>query len=331
MRLVVGGALLCLSSATLAATTVVVKPLSDLLVETVLSAPAQVVNDNHATISSRLSANVEKVLVSVGDQVEAGQALVKLECRDYLLAKQQSQSAIKSLQAQTRLARQQLSRAEKLLKQRNASLELRDQRRAELSSLIAQEEGAKVGLSSAELAVERCTLKAPFSGAVTARIASEGDLVAPGSPLLKVLGDEYLEVSANLTEPQIVNVGDLEKIYFQASNDRYPLALRAVIPFVDKRARTQEVRFTFAKQAALTGSSGRVVWQEPYGRLPIQYVVSRKGQLGLMQLENGKARFVVLPNAVEGQAPQVELPLDQLIIVEGQHGIEAGQDVIVAE
>ena len=143
MKQVVGCLFICVSSISFAATSVVVKPLSELLTVSSQSAPAQVINDDHTVISARLSANVDKVLVKTGDIVEKGQILVQLECSDYHLATQQSQSALKALQAQIRLARQQLSRAERLLKQKNASLELRDQRRAELASLLAQEQGAK--------------------------------------------------------------------------------------------------------------------------------------------------------------------------------------------
>lgn len=336
MKQVVGCLFFCVSSISFAATSVVVKPLSELLAASYQSAPAQVINDDHAVISARLAANVDKVLVKTGDIVEKGQALIQLECRDYHLAEQQSQSALKALQAQTRLARQQLSRAERLLKQKNASLELRDQRRAELASLLAQEQGAKAGLASSELAVERCTPKAPFSGVITTRMVSQGSLVTPGTPLVKLLSHESREVAAHLTEAQLENLKALDlnsqdSVQYQFAGQRYPIELRSVVPLIDTRARTQEARFSFmGDSVALTGSSGRVIWKESTGRLPIQYVVSRKGELGLMQVVEGNADFIRLPNAIEGQAAQVELPPETLIIVEGQHGIKVGEAVVVA-
>jgi RND family efflux transporter MFP subunit len=337
MKQVVGCLFICVSSISFAATSVVVKPLSELLTVSSQSAPAQVINDDHAVISARLSANVDKVLVKTGDIVEKGQTLIQLECSDYHLATQQSQGALKALQAQIRLARQQLSRAERLLKQKNASLELRDQRRAELASLLAQEQGSKAGLATSELAVERCTPKAPFSGVITTRMVSQGSLVTPGTPLVQVLGHESSEVAAHLTEAQLENLKTLDltsqdSVHYQFAGQRYPIELRSVVPLIDTRARTQEARFSFiGDSSALTGSSGRVVWQEPVGRLPIQYVVSRNGELGLMQIVEGKADFIKLPNAIEGQAPKVNLPSDILIIVEGQHGIKVGQAVVATE
>lgn len=321
--------LLVLSTQLQAAESVVVKPLSELLAPSSQSAPAQVINDHHVIISSRLNAPVEEVLVNVGDQLDKGAPLLKLECRDFDLRLVQVESELNALQAQTRLARQQLSRAERLLKQRNASKELRDQRRAELDSLLAQASGAKARLDEAELAVSRCTPVAPFKGVVTERLVGEGSLVASGSPLFKLLAEDRQEVSALLSSKQLASLPNSTKIEYQIQQQRYPLELRVIVPFVENRARTQEVRLQFSADKAISGSSGRLVWQEQQGRLPVQYIVSRDGQLGVMGLNDSKAEFIELPRAVEGQAAVVDLPLDMMVIVEGQHGVESGSDVTV--
>lgn len=322
-------AILGVSFSAAAATSVVVKPLSELLQETSQSAPAHVINENHAMVSARLSAPVEKVLVQVGDTVDAGQNLLRLECTDYELGKAKASSGLKALQAQTRLARQQLSRAERLLKQKNASKELRDQRRAELDSLLAQQEGAKAQLKEAELAVERCSVEAPFAGVVTGRAVSEGDLVAPGVMLLKVLAKDAQEVSADLSAQQVKSLKQSSKISFQFNGQDYFLNLRAIVPFIDNRARTQQVRFSFAENGALTGSSGRLIWRDAEGRLPIRYIVSRDGNLGVMKAAAGKAEFVALTGAIEGQAAVVDLPPETQIIVEGQHAVASGDEITI--
>ncbi|WP_415902524.1 efflux RND transporter periplasmic adaptor subunit [Neptuniibacter sp. QD29_5] len=329
MKYLLGCVVFFLSFNLSAASTVVVKPLSELLQMTLQSAPAQVINEEHATVSARLTASVEQVLIEVGQQVEQGQPLLNLECRDYELLQLQSISAHKSLLAQVRLAKQQLSRAERLLRQKNASKELRDQRKAELDSLVAQLDGAKARIAEADLAVERCIVLAPSDGVVTERLVSNGDLVTPGSLLVRVLSQDAQEVSAALSHRQVADMQLSNQIYFQFNGQRYPLSLRAVVPYMDNRARTQNVRFSFTQVKALSGSSGRVSWLEDKGRLPVQFVVSRNGELGLMKAENGKAAFVVLPEAIEGQAARVDLPLNTRVIIEGQHGVESGSDVIV--
>ena len=332
-------ALLSSSGSLLAATSVVVQPLHALLIQTPMSAPAEVVNDDHAQISAQLSARVTQVLVQVGDRVVADQPLVALDCRDFDLAAERAQSQLSSLQAQARLARQQLNRADRLVKQNSASKELRDQRRAELDSLQAQAVGARAGVSDAELARSRCSITAPFKGVVTERSVSQGNLVTPGTRLLMLLGSEHAEISAALTSPQAASLKQAQSIHYQYFNQQYPLQLRAFVPFIDQRARTQEVRLGFAEelskahieQSAIAGSTGRLVWQEAGGRLPVRYIVSREGQLGVMLYRAGKAEFVLLPDAIEGQAAKVDLPADAQVIVEGQHGAVSGEPVTVFE
>ncbi|MFY0678276.1 MAG: efflux RND transporter periplasmic adaptor subunit [Neptuniibacter sp.] len=331
MRLLVGCVSLLVSALIHAETLVVVQPLSHLLLKTTHSAPAQVINEEHAAISARISSVVEHLHVSAGDKVQAGQVLAELDCRDYKLARQQAESGLTALQAQIRLSRQQLERAEKLLKQKNASIELRDQRKAELDSLVAQRQGATASVNEAKLAIDRCTPKAPFDGVVTEQTVSTGSLVNPGTILFKLLSLSSQEVQAELTSEQVSRLALAGEIYFLHNQARFPLQVRTVIPLMDNRARTQQVRLIFTDQKAISGSSGRIQWLDTKGRLPARFVVSRNGQLGVMRVEQGIADFVALPNAIEGQAVEVDLEDGSLIIVEGQHAVEQDEPVSIAE
>ena len=46
---------------------------------------------------------------------------------------------------------------------------------------------AQVAWKQANLQVRRCTVLAPFTGVITKRLASEGELATPGTPLLQLL------------------------------------------------------------------------------------------------------------------------------------------------
>lgn len=330
MKSVIGTLLFVISTSVAAATSVVVKPLSELLEISIRSAPAQVVNESHPVISSQLSARVEQVLVSVGDLVKKDQPLLQLECRDYELAQVQATNVLAALQAQLNLASQQLKRADKLLAQKSASQELRDQRRAERNALLAQKKGGQAQLDTTELAVGRCVPKAPFDGVISARSVSPGSLVAPGTPLVTLLGEGTQEVSAELDHNQIQRLKQGRDIRFESADKSYPVALRTVVPLIDQRARTQEVRLSFSGMLALSGSSGRILWQDERGRLPVKYIVSRQGLLGVMLYREGRAEYMTLPDAIEGQAAEIDLPSESLIIIEGQHAVVSGDDVTLA-
>ena len=323
--------LLLASLNTSAATKVLVAPLSELLTAVSQSAPAQVINENHVVLSARVNGEIEAVLVKVGDEVSAEQLLLKIECRDYELKTAQAESSLSSLKAQARLARQQLSRAERLLQQKNASRELRDQRRAELDSLLAQQKGAEARLQESQIEVDRCSVKAPFAGVVTEKIISPGALASPGTQLIKVLQLGAQEVSARLSAEQVSSIQQGQGLHYIYADDQYPVALRSALPLVEAKSRTQEIRFSFDNEPAMSGSSGRIYWQEAQGRLPVKYVVSRDGKLGVMTLEEDKAVFIHLPEAIEGQAAPAGLLNGRQIIIEGQHAVSDGEVVTVVE
>lgn len=310
-----------------AATTVVVKPLSELLIYPRHSAPAEVINEDHAMLAAPIPGIVDKVWVQVGAKVSAGQTLLELDCRDHRLQQLAAKGEHQALNAQVTLARQQLQRADRLLKQQNAAQEMRDQRAAELKSLLAQQQSSNARLKQADLSVERCRPTAPFAGTVTGREVSIGEWLSPGQPMLSILSDSGSEISSMLNSSQLDSLRQAKEISYQHNDKRFPLQLRQVVPYLDKRARTLEVRLTFTAERAISGSSGRIIWQAEAGMLPVQYIVSRAGRLGVIYLDNGKAQFYPLPAAIEGQPAVVDLPPESQIIVEGQHGVSHNQPV----
>lgn len=318
---------LCLAATVAQAVTVRVAPLESLVESMNFSAPAHVVAEDHSLLSAQISGLIESIGVRVGQRVVAGQALVQLECRDYELALQQARRNFESLEARIRLARQQLERVKTLVRQGNVSVELRDQRESELDQLIAERAGGELTIDKALLSVKRCSVNAPFGGVVTERLAAEGSLASPGTPLLRLLRDHQLEVEADVSVEQVGTLQQASSLTFENRGQRYPLSLRTLVPLVDSRTRTRRVRLGFSGEAALAGSSGRLVWQAPQPRVPASLIVRRGGQLGLMLYDDGRARFNPLPDALEGQAAAVKLAPGTLVIVEGQHAINDGDEV----
>lgn len=291
------------------------------------SAPAKVINYDHSLLSAQIEGRVLEVAVRVGDQVAEGQTLVRLECSDYEYIRTQASSAVAALDARLQLARQQLKRAEKLLKQRNASQELRDQRRAELSALQAERRSAEAAVSNAKLKVSRCKIKAPFAGTVTERPAMLGSLASVGTPLVKVLSGTQPEVSSQVPAAMLASLQQASVLYLLSDKTSYPLEVRVQLPLVNSSTRTREVRLNFTDRAALTGTSGRLVWRSRGVQIPAQYAVKRNNVLGLMIWQQGVVQFLPLPDALEGQALQVDLPADAQVIIEGQHGVQNGDRV----
>lgn len=64
---------------------------------------------------------------------------------------------------------------------------------------------AKVSKEQAELALEKTSLKAPFSGVIVAKMAAKGQLVGPSMPIFKIAEIETLKVLLPVPDYQIEN------------------------------------------------------------------------------------------------------------------------------
>jgi RND family efflux transporter MFP subunit len=256
---------------------------------------------------------------------------VRLDCRDHRLALKRAAAALAAARARSTLAEKQLTRARRLHRDKNVSEELVNQREAERTAAVADVDAAAAGRDQAALEVERCSLRAPFDGVVTARLGQVGQRAAPGTPLIQLLDRTHLEVSAQIPVDNVADLHEARKVWLDAGGQRYPLKLRTVAPAIDAQARSREARFTFAGAAALPGAAGRVVWQSPLPHLPPNLVVRRGQALGVFVARDGRARFVPLPGAQEGQPAPAELPADTRLITDGRYSLSDGAPIRVAQ
>ncbi len=287
--------------------------LSELLKYPVQSAPATVESLNRSQLSAQINAQIVRILVKVGEVVRKGALLVELDCRDAKLALEQAQSRLK-------LAQHQLKRSQSLHKSKNVSDEQLNQRQTdyELAQLVVRQQ---------RLQVSRCRVEAPFDGVVVARYAAEGELAVSGTRLLSLLDMERVEVVASVRLDQVDEVEKAKQRWFEAQGVRYALRLRAIVRDVNTRARNQVLRFVFLDKKALPGSPGRLKWQAAYPVLPAEYLVRRGNSMGVFVLENGRARFLKLEGAEEGQAAPINLPVQTRIIIDGRFSLKSG-DVV---
>ena len=320
--------LLCYGS-TSAATPVVTRPISELLIFPHFSAPATVHSLNHSRLSAELMARIKSIKVRVGDRVKSGDLLVELDCRTFHSQLKSQLSLMQELTSLLQLSKSQLARARSLKKQRNISDEQVEQRETDLAVLRAKHSFQQQRITEFRIQTERCEIKAPFDGVVRERIAHQGELAEPGTALLRLQQLSELEVSAKLTPDQ--RVADVPEFYFSYQQQRFPLQLRHLLPIVDSRTRTLEARLQFTSKPAPAGAAGRLVWRSVSGLLPadqlIQRIHNREPVLGVMYNDHGTARFHPLANAIEGQASIIDLPGDTELIIEGGLQLKDGDPV----
>ena len=293
------------------------------------SAPATVVSLNDTSVAAQIKARIDEISVKVGEVVDAGSVLVRLDCTDYRTAEQQVEAEIGALEARIRLAERRLERTRKLEQQRTASEELLDQREADLAVLHAQRRGALSRLENAKTNISRCAISSPYRAVVTARLAAVGEFADMGTRLVEIMDIEQLEISAQVPVRDIEAVEHAKEIYFEDTTKRYAVKLRTVTPAVNTQTRNREVRLLFSNGPALPGAAGKLIWRDSQPHVSAKLLVRRGNNFGIFINNNGKARFHIIPGAQQGRTTPVDLPPDTIVVTEGQYRLEDGQSVIL--
>ena len=320
--------------------TVTITPLNDLLINAKLSAPANIISLNHSTISAEITGRALKVDVEVGDIVNKDQKLASLDCRSYSLAKKQAKAALKVAKTQFNYSKKQLVRNKNLVKKGIISREVFEKAEAGELSSLADIELQKVSIETADLAISRCQIKAPFSGQITNRLVQKGQLVTAGTPLFKLIQSNRLEIQAKLSPSDVKKLKESPSLIFVTDNavagdTKLKATVRSIIQTIDEATRTQEVRLSLPENTNIaTGLSGRLVWSNKAKRLPAEFLIRRNNQLGVMVAEEivnniGKGKFIPLANAHEGQPADIMLPKNTAVINQNRYRVEDGQQIKV--
>jgi multidrug resistance efflux pump len=106
------------------------------LMETTLTLPASVESDEQAMLMPKVEAYVEEVLVDIGDQVSAGQVLVRLDAPELRHKASEQQRVIGQLQADEKVLQAKLAAAKTQLQALHAKVELEESEQGRLKRLV---------------------------------------------------------------------------------------------------------------------------------------------------------------------------------------------------
>ena len=305
-------------------------PLRDIAIYPQYKAPATVVTLNDSQLSAEVKAVVATVSVEVGQVVRKGEVLVRLNKKDFELALQREQAEITALEQRIDFARYQLQRAQTLQQQQAVSEELLKQRETDLAVLESEKRGRDISIQQARRNIDKCDIRAPFDAVISEKLVSIGELANPGTPLLRVVDAQRREVTAKLQSYQIASLRSAAHVIFLHRSEEFPVKLRSVLPLIDAKERTQELRLVFEGATALAGSAGELVWKNQQAHVPAEMLIQREGQLGVFIVnKDGRASFTALPDAAEGRPALVEFSMDTRIVTKGRFRLQDGDALTI--
>jgi len=299
-------------------------PYKDIAINVTHALGGVVPAENNSRISAQISAVIKQFHVDTGYEVKKGDALVTLECEENHLRLKQTGASLKAEKAQLTNAKSQFSQAKKLSKQGNISKDIYNQREAEESRLKATVESKKIAMSLAQVNVDRCHIKAPFDGYITRRDASVGELTQPGTALLQLVSKTNHIVEVKINNRLLDSFSQGKNYQFVFDKKSYALKVEYIIPVLDKATRNHIARLSFINEHAVTGSVGKVSWQDATPSIPSSYIVLRNKKLGILTAENNTAKFIEIKDAQEGQPASIVLDDETQIITKGRFNVKNG-------
>lgn len=153
-------------------------------------------------IAAEVSGRVISVIADIGDVVDKGQVLARIDSEKYDLQLAQSKAEIARLSALLVNQELDLKRAEKLFKDNLVSAEMVDRARAEFNALSEQINAANAQLRNSERLIEETEIKAPIKTKVAAKYVDIGDFVQNGMIVYELVDTNNLRVALSFPEYQ---------------------------------------------------------------------------------------------------------------------------------
>jgi len=278
-------------------------------------------------VGTEVPGRIVAVLVEVGDRVEAGAPLFRIDAGPYRMALAEAEAGLALARAESANAEQEAARLRLLLEQNAASQQRYEQlrTRAEVAGAQVAQMQARVAKARRDLA--QTEILAPYAASVVERRAHEGAMAGSG-PILVLQESAALEAILNVPEatPVAVQAGDSVRLFVEGLPDPIESTVASVSQRVDPGTRTYEVRadVTDASGQLKAGSYARaelhVARSEPRPVVHRSALLMRDGRSFVLEVEDGVVHYVTVRVGVtEGE--RVEL-LD---------GVAAGDLVVRGE
>jgi RND family efflux transporter MFP subunit len=171
-----------------------------------LAVSGKIQSVNSADLSTRMMGYVTKVHVNVGDKVTKGQLLVSINNTDLQAKRAQVEAGITEATAAFNNAQKDYNRFKNLYADNSATQKEMDDITSNFEMAKARLEAAKQMKNEVNAQFAYSNITAPFSGVITSKTVTEGDMANPGQPLISIEAPGNFEVMAMVPETEISQI-----------------------------------------------------------------------------------------------------------------------------
>ena len=215
-----------------------------------------------SALGFRVAGKIVQRQAELGQRVKVGQVLAQLDPKDYQLATDAARAQLDSAAINRDLASADYKRYKELEEQNFISGAQLEQRDSAYKAAQAQVQQAQAQLSSQGNQAAYTRLVSDVAGVVTAIAAEPGQVVAAGTPVVRVARDGARDVVFVVPEDRVmaITLGSPVEVRVWANKTSLPGKVREVAASADPVTRTFQVKVSIdAKTAPGLGSTVSVL------------------------------------------------------------------------
>ncbi|MEZ4238791.1 MAG: efflux RND transporter periplasmic adaptor subunit [Myxococcota bacterium] len=173
-----------------------------------------------AVMRAEASGSVIEVAVELGEQVEPGQLLGRIEASGTGDQWRSAEAGVRAAEQDLNVAQRDLERTRRLFEAGALSQRDLEVAQSQVSAAEARLSSSHAQRASAGTQLGRTTLKSPIAGVVSERAVNPGDVVSPGSPMFTVIDPSSLRLEGSVPASAVGSLEVGSTVHFEVQG--YP-------------------------------------------------------------------------------------------------------------
>jgi RND family efflux transporter MFP subunit len=306
-----------------------------------LNLPGEVRARKESPLAFRIGGKITECKVNLGETVQRGQLLAKLEPTDYQLASQAASATVAEAKSTLILAEAELVRYRDLRARGFVSAAVLDQKQAAAEGARARVDATQSAYSEQSRQLDYTSLSADINGVISAYNCNPGQVVNQGQPIMQLAQSAEKEILIHVPEAefQLFRSAGKFAISLNAFPDKfYQGTLRELAAAADPATRTYSARIVVKNaDAQLQLGMSATVDVQPKSdlviRLPLVAVVTRDNHPSVWKIDNtGSVHATAISIAgIENNTVRIASGLNSgdLIVTAGANLLREGERVKV--
>lgn len=306
-------------------------------VEIKLEYPGKTKSISSVTVFARVTGILEKMYFKEGQFVKKGELLFLIEQEPYKAEYDSARASLEKALAELKKAERDWERVKSAFEDKVVSEEERDTALYRYETAKANVKYAEAKLEQARINLSYTKVIAPESGIIGERIIDVGNLVTPGTPLVKITQIDPIYVEFSFPESDLIKLGfkisqkgisRLKGLPVEVYIEDLPIKFEGHIDFIDTLV---DEKTATVKARAILRNPEKKLFPGQFVRIVIKGL-KRKNvilvpQEAVFQTPGGPAVWVVENNKAETRTVKLGEPSENYFIIE--KGLKTGETVII--